>query len=81
MQLLYYIGLGAMLLLQPAQARGTVTPSAHHLIATYTDERPYSQVAWLTSHNAYANARDGWFYTQQTGGIKEQFDYGVRSFL
>ncbi len=67
MQLLYYIGLGVMLLLQPAQAFETVTPSAHHLIATYTDERPYRQVAWLTSHNAYANARDGWFYTQQTG--------------
>ncbi len=81
MRLLYYIGLGVMLFVLPAQARETVTPSAHHLMATYTNERPYSQVAWLTSHNAYANARDGWFYTQQTGGIKEQFDYGVRSFM
>ncbi len=81
MRLLYYIGLSVMLLLLPAQAFETVTPSAHHLMAMYTNERPYRQVAWLTSHNAYANARDGWRYTQQTGGIKEQFDYGVRSFM
>ncbi len=67
MRLLYYVGLGVMLLLQPARGFETVTPSTHHLIATYTDDRPYSQVAWLTTHNAYANVRDGWRYTQQTG--------------
>ncbi len=82
MSFLFYLGVGVMFLLLPAQvAAETITPSAYHLMATYTDDRSYSQVTWLTTHNAFVNARDGWLYTQQTLGIKEQFDYGVRSFM
>jgi hypothetical protein len=47
----------------------------------YPDERHYNEVCWLTAHNAFANAPDGWIYDQQTLNFDEQFEYGVRSFM
>ncbi len=79
MHLLYYLGVGVALLLWPAKSFGMVTPSTCELINTYTDDRPYRNAIWLTTHNAYANLRDGWFYTQQTGVFSLDTSYLVAS--
>ncbi len=49
--------------------------------AMYPDERHYNEVCWLTAHNAFANAADGWVYAQQRLSLEDQFEYGVRSFM
>lgn len=51
------------------------------LLATYTDDRKYSEVCWLTTHNAFANEKKGWNYAQQNLDFEEQYALGVRSFM
>lgn len=42
--------------------------------------RPYDQVCWLSSHNAYAAENYGYVYANQKYTLKEQLDRGVRQF-
>lgn len=41
-------------------------------------ERAYDQTAWLGTHNSYANAAEGFLYSQQTFSIARQLEGGVR---
>lgn len=52
------------------------------LMCTYSDDRNYTEVCWLTAHNAYANYEDGWvMYYQQNSNFENQYQFGVRSFM
>lgn len=50
--------------------------------ASYPDSRNYTEVCWLTTHNAFANTVEGWkIHAQQNLSLQDQFNYGVRSFM
>jgi hypothetical protein len=51
------------------------------LLDTYASYRPYNEVCWLTTHNAFANSADAWKYSQQNLSFQEQYNFGVRSFM
>ena len=57
------------------------SPSTQCLLNTYDNQKVYKNVAWLTTHNAFVNFKDGWTYAQQNMDIDGQFEYGVRSFM
>lgn len=41
-------------------------------------DRLYSQTAWVGTHNAYANVKDGYGYAMQTFDVQRQLEGGVR---
>ncbi|GAB4280984.1 MAG: hypothetical protein Tsb0018_10000 [Opitutales bacterium] len=51
------------------------------LLETYTNDKKYSEVCWLTTHNAFATPKQGWNYSQQNLDFEEQYTLGVRSFM
>lgn len=65
----------------PAKQEREISDSTRQLLETYTDDRKYSEVCWLTTHNAFANDSKGWSYSQQNLDIDEQYELGVRSFM
>ncbi len=42
---------------------------------------PYCDATFLTTHNSFANAADGWVWYQQKDSIQSQLDAGVRAFM
>jgi len=49
--------------------------------SNYPPDRNYTEVCWLTAHNAFSSKAEGWFYAQQNLSLQDQFNYGVRSFM
>lgn len=59
-------------------------PVLHRLLNSYSSTRSYDDVCWLTSHNSftYKNSLfEKQFLPNQSLTIKEQLEYGVRSFM
>jgi hypothetical protein len=53
-------------------------PEVGNFLQLYEDDLAYSEVAWLTAHNAFTA---GWKYAQQTLNFEQLYAYGVRSFM
>lgn len=59
------------------------------LMQTYTNDKYYNCVCWLTSHNSFAHNRDKtgainntfYLHPNQILNIKEQLEFGVRGFM
>lgn len=66
---------------RPIKEDRPISDLTRQLLETYTGDRKYSEVCWLTAHNAFANDRKGWSYSQQNLDFDEQYDLGVRSFM
>ena len=62
-----------------------VESEAELLVSSYTNDRHYNQVCWLTSHNSFAYKRGSFLnsrlFPNQQKNIQEQLLYGVRSFM
>ena len=61
------------------------TDNAVQLLKTYTDEKSYDKVCWLTSHNSFAYnsnlvSRKEFIRANQSKDIYKQLQYGVRGF-
>jgi hypothetical protein len=57
-------------------------PPHGEFMAFYSDEAVYSDLAWLTAHNAFSSKEEGWMvYYQQNHDLNHMFDNGVRSFM
>lgn len=57
---------------------------AELLVHSYTNDRYYNQVCWLTSHNSFAYKSDflnQFLFPNQQKNIRNQLLYGVRSFM
>jgi len=65
----------------PVKQEREINDSTRQLLETYTDDRKYSEVCWLTTHNAFANEGKGWSYSQQNLDFDEQYELGVRNFM
>lgn len=72
---------------KPSRGRGVGTsPPAndgycHYAMPLTTkngQDRLYSQTAWVGTHNAYANVKDGYSYAMQTFDVQRQLEGGVR---
>ncbi len=77
--LLFFFSFALNFILLPDKKTDTFTQQA--LLNTYTNARKYNEVCWLTSHNAFANAMDGWIFCQQYLDLDGQYAFGVRSFM
>ena len=44
-------------------------------------EKSYEQIAYLTSHNAYASSEDGFYFPNQNLNIPNQLNMGVRALM
>lgn len=57
-------------------------PSINNFNLLYRDHLKYSDVTWITAHNAFASTGEGWqIYKQQSLTLEQMFSYGVRSFM
>jgi hypothetical protein len=60
----------------------SLLPNVDKFSLLYKDSLKYSDVTWLTAHNAFASTGEGWqVYKQQSLTIEQMFSYGVRSFM
>ena len=89
---LYYINyiiVMVVVLILPALADVQNPKELELLMQTYTDNKYYNCVCWLTSHNSYAHRRDNtglikniyYINPNQILDIKEQLEFGVRGFM
>jgi outer membrane protein assembly factor BamB len=57
------------------------TPSLQRAPALADQARKYDERCFLTTHNSYACAANGWIYAQQTYSITHQLNDGVRALM
>jgi hypothetical protein len=76
-------GLGVLLLRQQASVGEFATPESDLMKRMFGQDdldRRYDEVIFLMAHNAYANAEDDWFVTQQNRSVTFQLErLGVRA--